>query len=952
MKLKKFALILLFSLFCFTSFAEGSYKLSVVNAEEMAVSEDFVELEGGVEISFVTEEDSKERKLNADRVVIDVKNKNIEALGNVLLKESDSTFQGEALTLNWDNLDIVVFGGTSSSNRKGSTGNSVKFYTVGDRISYSSDNDVVFFKDGIIATRDSDPYWSIRAKKLGLSGSDIFFSNATLRLGRVPFMWLPVLFYPGNRLSFNPAIGFSSVKGQFLNTTYEVYGRYPKIGNNSYSSENMGDAGALASNFLSFLDSDKEVNALHAGWSYTTEYDEEKLSDLQKWALKTNSYFAAFADVWELYGFSMGYETKNNLFDNKLTVNSTGVFNYRNRDKSRYSLQLDATYKFDKGSLSLTMPLMSDPDVRYDLLNRNTVFGLDSVFGAKQTFNSAYSSDLTKNSIILDGSVKPDLGKFNLDISKFKAQIDYAWNSKDRKYEITSAVIPYISVKSSGKIFSKSGESKSKEVESKLSSKQAQSFYDELELLNETSDNESENGSIGLFNLKPVSGKSVSTKSTVKTPASYLNIDYSFNQVIENDYSNKFKDKSFYTKIDGSLDSKAKAFGNWIDFSDSIKPVYDLSIKEKSNTSDFKVQNATTLAIPEVGLTYGITSYVFYYEKNNAKVITRKGQWNKKDITSHYLDLNKKIEDFSLSLKYVLPPLDQVLTPSVKYAHGGLSSSLDFSFDIKKDSAFKPKIANAKTSYGKGNMSVSFDSSYNFEKKGPWEGFTLSEQFGLSFYDNKLKLNQSMNMEKKLKFKNMAFSAAYEKNTVKLTLKDSKLSPDKFDIFIVHDSDPRYFWKNRIGFDASVDFGFTYDFQNKYNSSLYADISMAFAINKFLDLSLSIKSANTSFYRYYEKNAKGVERFSVKTLFNDLVKSFDFFGNGRYNTGFNLSSFSLTAVHYMEDWKLTVTSSSSVKTNKGKSKFVPEVSFLIQWNAIPELKTTNSWTSTTGWEKK
>ena len=109
---------------------------------------------------------------------------------------------------------------------------------------------------------------------------------------------------------------------------------------------------------------------------------------------------------------------------------------------------------------------------------------------------------------------------------------------------------------------------------------------------------------------------------------------------------------------------------------------------------------------------------------------------------------------------------------------------------------------------------------------------------------------------------------------------------------------------------------------------------MEFAVAEFLSLKFSVKSSNRSFYRYIVDGS-----FSFDSMLEDLIRSFDFFGNGRKSTGFNMSSFNVELVHYMRDWNLCMSVEGSLKAQRnGKLAWSPVYKVYVKWNAIPELK--------------
>ena len=80
-----------------------------------------------------------------------------------------------------------------------------------------------------------------------------------------------------------------------------------------------------------------------------------------------------------------------------------------------------------------------------------------------------------------------------------------------------------------------------------------------------------------------------------------------------------------------------------------------------------------------------------------------------------------------------------------------------------------------------------------------------------------------------------------------------------------------------------------------------------------------------------------------KEMWDDLLRSFDLFGEGRYNTNFNMSSLSFEVVHYMSDWELHCNYSTSVVLSQNVYTFVPEFSIYLSWNILPDLSIDRSW---------
>jgi hypothetical protein len=118
-------------------------------------------------------------------------------------------------------------------------------------------------------------------------------------------------------------------------------------------------------------------------------------------------------------------------------------------------------------------------------------------------------------------------------------------------------------------------------------------------------------------------------------------------------------------------------------------------------------------------------------------------------------------------------------------------------------------------------------------------------------------------------------------------------------------------------------------------------------VAQFLDLSFSAKSQNAVVFRYLQGlpwwntavDLPGQENFLM-----DLVNSFRFDNEElRKSSGFKLKALSFGATHYLGDWnaKLGVDLVPYLDTTTApfRYKFNTQVSFLVQWVPITEIKT-------------
>ncbi len=941
------------------------------NASRMDAFEDIVIISGDVKVQFSAEE-TGERVLTADRVSIDLKAKLLQASGNVVLADEtgkERTFTGQIITLDWSNLDVVVFDGVSTTTRSNSSGKDILFYVSGDEVSYDGDSSGVFFRDGTIATWQSDPYWSITAKKLSLSENDMFVDRAVFRLGRVPVFYFPVFFYPGTTLSFNPAIGMSSSKGAFLSTTYEIYGQYPRLGliGTSSSSTSSSETTDYSSAFTAFLEMDDDTVTVRDGIYYRPLREGEELSDLESWARGSGSYLAVFADVYQNIGLSAGLETKNYLFGNNLVVGATGVAAYRpvadldNMRRFRYSFDFDMDYSYDDLKMSVSMPILSDPAVRVDFLNRNTAFSLDSMFGTTQYFPSTYSSQTTYT-WTADASYSKTIGNYTFSLNSLKADVDYklklAQDSSGEYYykqDVVEASLPYLSFSSNGTFLNLAGQSKSTTKRLDYTNDLALGFSQEQSNLDLTgaSENKSASGLVGY------DGPDVQLESTTVSEAGSFKLGYTYNQSMDNIFEEDLERDNFYTKITGSLFMDANAPGQWFSLTETLKPQFnyiatDLSESTKTEIDEFYLSSVLKASIPKVGLTYNLTQRIYvHYNKSTSDTSTdRWGEWDSTDVTAHNITFSKTWSPFTFGFYFQMRPLTEILKPSLSFSKGGFTVYGDFSMEREEDEdEFEKGKANLNLAYTSSFFGLSLANEYDFTKvtTDDWEGYTLVQKASVTPFSG-LTLSENATFEGQFQAQSMAVGGTYELDGSRLGLLTSgtmtflgeDFEKDELNVSLKLAQDQITFWKSRVGFESALTFAFNYDFQNPFKTYMTAGLSLSFSIAEFLDLSFSVTSANKSFSRYY--SADGT--FSFSSMLEDLARSFDLFGSGRSNTGFNLSSFKLSMVHYMRDWNLYIDAQGSLTTkysSTSKYEWVPTVTVYVKWNAIPELKTQGTW---------
>jgi hypothetical protein len=131
-----------------------------------------------------------------------------------------------------------------------------------------------------------------------------------------------------------------------------------------------------------------------------------------------------------------------------------------------------------------------------------------------------------------------------------------------------------------------------------------------------------------------------------------------------------------------------------------------------------------------------------------------------------------------------------------------------------------------------------------------------------------------------------------------------------------------------------------------------------------MDLTLGFRSDNAIVGRYIQKipgfEVRDIRTGNIITIpgetnpFIDLINSFNF-GNRskREESGFKMKDFNLSLVHHLGDWdaSFSIRTTPWQETAGGAFRLVNEISFMVKWLPINEIKNeitynekTNVWT--------
>jgi hypothetical protein len=154
-------------------------------------------------------------------------------------------------------------------------------------------------------------------------------------------------------------------------------------------------------------------------------------------------------------------------------------------------------------------------------------------------------------------------------------------------------------------------------------------------------------------------------------------------------------------------------------------------------------------------------------------------------------------------------------------------------------------------------------------------------------------------------------------------------------------------WEDRLSLSMNVNSSLNFDLKRYTYSRFSFSFGFTLGIKNFLDLTLSATSENSVIFRYVQSLPffdLDVTLPGEQNVFMDLLNSFRFDDEERrQSSGFKLKSFNLVLTHHLGDWnaRLGITLSPYLDQTAVpyRWKFNNEISFLVQWIPIGEIKT-------------
>ena len=322
------------------------------------------------------------------------------------------------------------------------------------------------------------------------------------------------------------------------------------------------------------------------------------------------------------------------------------------------------------------------------------------------------------------------------------------------------------------------------------------------------------------------------------------------------------------------------------------------------------------------------------------------GKWDKTDITSHQISTNfaARIMDYnqSLSLSAVLPPRDASVSANAAFrawiSETSVRGSVQFPLDEelrKIDPVYFTENLRF-SSTGNFQQYVVFDPEQNVFTAATSSlslpGFTASFS-ALHAQPYRYNFNGSVN-------------SSLPNGWIQMP--DKSFIPNELRLAYNRTFTQNNLWGNRLSFSLSLNTSLGFDLQRYTNSRFALSLGLRMGIAGFLDLNLSTSSENAVIFKYIQ----GLPFFNLPTqlypgqelnIFIDLLNSFRFDREDlRRRSGFKMKSLDLSLVHHLGDWNATLAMKMSpyLPTGSTSYRFNNEVSFMVQWVPIREIRTS------------
>lgn len=344
------------------------------------------------------------RTIEADEILIDLKNKEIFGNGNVIFKDKDLEFYGNQFYFNFKVNRGVLFEGSTKLLKGGESGLQGGYFK-GEKI-VQTDSDDVILQNGELTTCDKDePHFFIKVSRIWINQKGEWgLLNPVISIGPIPFFYFPIYYHPKN-LKINPVLGFRNREGWFINSTYYILGEQEEakrestdvFGITQNRAEPIGEKGTFK---LTNAMISENLDKFYDKYPFYKKYPQFRIKpQFQSIDFALRVFGDAYVNLGFFFGFYYYMKMENSKFPFKLVLLSDYAFS---RLVWKDTIETDLYVPYN--------PVHKKKE-KYDLGKSNTYLYMEAnplMFRSSQW-------------LIFSGSILPQIVNIN-----YEAQIEYA----------------------------------------------------------------------------------------------------------------------------------------------------------------------------------------------------------------------------------------------------------------------------------------------------------------------------------------------------------------------------------------------------------------------------------------------------------------------------------------------------------------------------------------------
>jgi len=952
------------------------FKVNITNQE----SETLLRFSGEVLMSVSEADIDRTHRVEADTVVFNQQRNTITATGNVSYVVDTNgrieRFSGDSITFELSDWTGVIFRGTSVREQI-RDGKNVSFFFRGDSI-HRAESQVLILEEGSITSHNvENPDYALRTKKIWITGPDEWgLLRAVLYVGHIPMFYLPFYWKSGDDLLFNPVVGFRSRVGYFIQTTTYFMGQ--KEAENDFSIMGIGDTTGTQRELIRdglFMVKGPRIDVDSADAANSLKYILDVYTSLGAMSGFVGNFphigGSASLDFYSSIGVSRSIDSFGSIFfDEDGSAQTYWNDSYLGPVTLpfRWGFRLNSTWR----EWSIGTSWYSDPFYNQDFGNRKENFEwLTFLVGQEGTdvrdpdLVNDLSWEISGSETVAVSKTSPWLNQISLD--HFKTSLNWrnrinediqGSNSPDALYDPARyfyypdlLVLPDLKVTLSGAAPSWSQKRMKtphhsaeqdipEEVESRETDKASTvafrpSIDPEVDLF-DASLNYTLHGQLYI--------EDNTNSSRWETPS---DIDFQFDSAKTNTTEqldvaydvglwNKMTGLTGTTNLSNYYQVHSNLFGSDVKIADTVQLDdyrYNKFLWDNRLTVYFKPFQGTP-SLSETSVSYSNDVNLFSREFSqqgtvNSPRYTNTWVSSKEDFRQNEVSATTSwkpgIFAFSLVTSADIPPLEERYSilerAAAAYKGFGIEFSQQNSFTNDTWSV-QPLLMSASWKGWKDEVSIRQSAMYDVEETRFSSARLLFQFWGfetrfIARYGKTYKWDRRQ----------------YEWEEV-----SEGFVPDTLQYSYRRVFDLPPFWKYRIKAKTILDISWDISLKQFTNNVLEFRWSQEFHIHKFLDLKLSLASANQSMYLYFPwwREELGISR--NYNFFVDLLRSFNIFdAQERVNSHFNMSQVELNLVHHLRDWDLTVEYSGwpVLETQASLYKWKSTLSLYVSWNPIP-----------------